>query len=78
MKYDFSVDELITLLAALRAEFVRASGCAIIARKKLKHFSDDRNRMDENITIAQNFDMRCESCKTLYKKIIGKDIEVDI
>lgn len=76
MRFNFSVDELVIIVSALRAEYRRCCEGAIIARKWSVASTDETAR--DFLEMARSFDVRCAECTDLYKKIIDKNIVEDL
>jgi len=77
MKFDFSVDELVVVVSALRQEYCRACECATVARRKQSVAStveESRAFLD----MAKWYDERCSMCADVYRKIIDKNILEDL
>lgn len=77
MKFDFSVNELVVIVSALRAEYRRCLEGGEIAKRKMSTASTIAVERDFSV-IAESFNERCTACEFLYKKIIDKDIREDL
>lgn len=77
MEFNFSVDELVVIISALRTEYRRCCEGAIIARRKSSVARTD-DVLQDFLEMARGFDARCADCTDLYKKIINKDILEDL
>lgn len=77
MKFEFSVDELVVVVSALRTEYRHNCEGAIIARRK-QSAASTIDAASEFSEMAGWFDKRCETCADLYKKIIDKNIVEDL
>lgn len=77
MDLNFSIDELIVIVSALRQEYRHACEGAILARNKQSTARTvDASR--EFLDMAKFYDERCEKCDDLYKKIVDKSILEDL
>lgn len=77
MRFDFSVDELIVIVSALRMEYRRACECATVARRKQSTASSVEASRDF-LNMAKWYDDRCSKCADVYRKIIDKNIVEDL
>ena len=77
MRFDFSVDELIVIVSALRLEYKRACEGAIVARRKQSTASSLEASRDF-LNMAKWYDERCSKCADVYRKIIDKNIVEDL
>lgn len=77
MKFEFSIDELIVIVSALRAEYRQSCEGAIVARRK-QSTANGVDAAREFLEMSNWFDERCEKCADLYKKIIDKNIVEDL
>lgn len=77
MNFDFSVDELVVVVSALRQEYRRNCECATVARRKQSAASTvDEARVF--LDMANWYDERCAKCAEVYKKIIDHEIVEDL
>lgn len=77
MRFDFSVDELVVIVSALRTEYRRYCEGAIVARRK-QSTACTADAARDFLKMANWYDERCAICEDLYKKIIDKNILEDL
>lgn len=77
MRYDFSADELVVVISALRLEYQRACEGATVARKHQSTASTDEVARDF-ANIAKWYDNRCSKCADVYRKIVDINITEDL
>lgn len=77
MRFDFSVDELVVIISALRQEYRRACECATVARRKQSTASTVEAARDL-LNMAKWYDERCSKCADVYRKIVDKNILEDL
>ena len=77
MEFNFSVDELVVVVSALRLEYKRACEGAIVARRKQSTASSDEASCDF-LNMAKWYDERCSKCEDIYRKIVDKNILEDL
>ena len=73
MKFNFSVNELVVILSALRGEYRRCLEGAEIARRKMSTASTIAVEREFS-EIAVSYEERCTQCEFLYKRIVDKNI----
>lgn len=77
MEFNFSVDELVVVVSALRLEYKRACEGAIVARRKQSTASSvEASRYFSNM--EKWCDEHCSKCADVYRKIIDKTILEDL
>lgn len=77
MDLNFSIDELIVIVSALRQEYRHACEGALLARHK-QSTAKTADASREFLDMANFYDERCADCDDLYKKIVGKNIVEDL
>lgn len=77
MKFEFSIDELIVIVSALRMEYRRSCEGMIVARRK-QSTASSIDAVRDFLEMANWYDERCEKCADLYKKIVDKNIVEDL
>lgn len=77
MNFNFSIDELVVVVSALRQEYRRACECAIVARRKQSTASTVEAARDF-LNMANCYDERCAKCEDLYEKIVDRNILEDL
>lgn len=77
MNFNFSVDELVVIVSALRQEYRRACECALVARRK-QSTASTVEAAREFLDMANFCDERCAKCEDLYEKIVDRNILEDL
>lgn len=77
MNFNFSVDELVVIVSALRQEYRRACECALVARQK-QSTASNVEAAREFLDMANFYDERCAKCEDLYEKIVDRNILEDL
>lgn len=76
MDFNFSVDELVVIVSALRTEYRRyLEGWSLAGRKA---YVATATNAREFVRIRDDYRRLCILCAQLYKKIIDKDILEDL
>lgn len=76
MDFNFSVDELVVIVSALRTEYRRYLEEHALAGRKA-YAATPTNAM-ELVRIRDDYSRLCILCAKLYRKIIDKDILEDL
>lgn len=77
MDFKFSVDELVTIVSALRQEYRRCCECATVARRQ-QLTASTVEAANDFLNMAKWYDERCSKCADVYRKVIDKNILEDI
>lgn len=77
MNFNFSIDELVVIVSALRQEYRRACECKLVASRK-QSTAGTAEAVREFWDMANFCDERCAKCEDLYKKIVDRNIVEDL